>query len=95
MVWFESPALDFAGVVFAVVTVAITGYGYYAGKIPRSMALFALVGGMGMMAATTEGAGEFLSLPDAVSGMASLIAGLSFIGLFLYWVSMVASETAT
>lgn len=95
MVWFESPALNFAGAVFAVATVAVTAYGYYTGKVPRSIALFALVGGLGMMAATTEGAGEFLSLPDAVSGMASLIAGLSFVGLFLYWVSRVASETVS
>ena len=64
---------------------ALGGYGYYRGRISRSELTFMLVGVAALLACGISGAATILTLPQFVSDLFTGLAGLSFIGLFLYW----------
>lgn len=51
-----------------------------------------LVAAAALFAYAIEGAATFLSLPSFVSSLLAGVAGLSFVGLFLYWAYSQAGE---
>jgi|GEM_PF-4558366 len=85
MDWLGSIQVQFVAVVFGVVAVGLGGYGYYRDRISRSDFTFMLVGAAALLAYGLEGTATALSLPSLISNLLAGIAGLSFIGLFLYW----------
>ncbi|WP_254839351.1 hypothetical protein [Natronomonas marina] len=85
MSWLGSPQLQFVAVVFGVVVAGLGGYGYYADRLSRSELTFTMVGVAALLAYGIAGAATVLSLPRFVSDLLAGVAGLSFVGLFLYW----------
>jgi drug/metabolite transporter (DMT)-like permease len=80
--------------IFGVVVAALGGYSYYRSRISWSELTFLLVGAAAVFAYAIAGAGTFLSAPQFVSELLAGLAGLAFIGLFLYWAYSQADETS-
>lgn len=95
MNWLGSTVIQFAAVVFGVVAVGLGGYGYYRDRISQSELVFMLVAATALFAYAIEGAATFLSLPSFVSSLLAGVAGLSFVGLFLYWAYSQAGEASS
>lgn len=85
MEWLGSPGLHFVLVVFGVAMLGVGGYAYYRGRLSRPELAFVLMGAVAWIAYAIEGAATFLSLPQFVASLLAGVAGLSFVGLFLYW----------
>ena len=85
MDWLGSSELQFILVIFGVMTIGIGSYSYYHGRLSRSELVFILVGSVAWIAYAIEGTAAFLSVPQFVSGLLATVAGISFIGLFLFW----------
>ncbi|SDY85494.1 hypothetical protein [Halopenitus persicus] len=93
MDWLGSPELQFAASIFGLVVAGIGGYGYFSGRISRSGLSFILVGVAALLAYGITGTATVLSLPKFVSDLFAGLAGISFIGLFLYWAYRQEAET--
>lgn len=85
MGWLGSTVIQLAAVVFGVVAVGLGGYGYYRSRISRSELVFMLVAAAAVFAYAIEDAATVLSRSSFVSSLLAGAAGLSFVGLFLYW----------
>lgn len=85
MEWLGNPELHFVLVVLGMAIIGLGGYAYYHGRLSRSELAFVLLGAVAWIAYAIEGAAAFLSLTRAVSSLLAGVAGLSFVGLFLYW----------
>jgi len=94
MDWFESATLQFAAAVFGVIVAGVGGYSYYRGRISRSEITVILVGVAALLAYGITSATTVLSIPQFVSDLLTGLAGLSFIGLFLYWAYRQETETS-